>query len=152
MADTVTIRRATAADARAIGAVFDAAVRVNWTYLGELAQTPMFEPEEWDREIADHEPPNLLLVGAGATGAVLGFVAAHPADGELFLLFVHPAAAGRGIGRRCSTRRTTVSATRDVARHSCIRTSTTSARWPCTAPPATARTARCATQSSKASR
>src|SRR3954466_1303272 len=100
MADTVRIRRATARAARAIGAVFDAAVRVNWTYLGELAQTPMFEPEEWDREIADHEPPNLLLVAAGATGAVLGFVAAHPADGELFLLFVHPAAAGRGIGRR----------------------------------------------------
>src|SRR3954447_22510470 len=99
MADTVTIRRATAADARAIGAVFDAAVRVNWTYLGELAQTPMFEPEEWDREIADHEPPNLLLVGAGATGAVLGFVAAHPGDGELLLLFVHPA-AGRGLARR----------------------------------------------------
>src|SRR3954453_23652421 len=100
MAETVTIRRATAADARAIGAVFDAAVRVNWTYLGELAQTPMFGPEEWDREVADPEPPNLLLVGAGATGAVLGFVAAHPADGALALLFVHPAAAGRGIGRR----------------------------------------------------
>src|SRR3954470_13508346 len=100
MADTVTIRRATAADARAIGAVFDAAIRVNWTYLGELAQTPMFEPEEWDREIAGHEPPNLLLVAARATGAVLGFVAAHPADGELFLLFVHPNAAGHGVGRR----------------------------------------------------
>jgi GNAT superfamily N-acetyltransferase len=82
MADTVTIRRATAADARAIGAVFDAAVRDGWTYLGELARTPMFESEEWDREVAD------------------GFVAAHPADGELFLLFVHPAAAGRGVGRR----------------------------------------------------
>jgi ribosomal protein S18 acetylase RimI-like enzyme len=31
---------------------------------------------------------------------VVGFVAAHPADGELFLLFVDPGAAGRGVGRR----------------------------------------------------
>jgi ribosomal protein S18 acetylase RimI-like enzyme len=100
MSDTVTIRRATAADAQAIGAVFDAAVRVGWPYLGEVAQTPMFEPEEWDREVADHEPPNVLLVAADATGALLGFAAAHPADGELFLLFVHPDAAGRGVGRR----------------------------------------------------
>jgi ribosomal protein S18 acetylase RimI-like enzyme len=100
MADTFTIRRATAADAPAIGAVFDAAVRVAWTYLGELAQNPMFEPEEWEREVADHEPPNVLLVAADAAGAVRGFVAAHPADGELFLLFVHPDAAGRGVGRR----------------------------------------------------
>src|SRR4051794_41810066 len=99
MSDTVTIRRATAADAQAIGAVFDAAVRVGWPYLGEVAQTPMFEPEEWDREVADHEPPNVLLVAADATGALLGFAAAHPADGELFLLFVHPDAAGRGVGR-----------------------------------------------------
>ena len=100
MGDTITIRRASPADAPAIGAVFDAAVRVGWTYFGELVQTPMFGPEEWDREVADHQPPNVMLVAAGATGAVLGFVAAHPADGELFLLFVHPAAAGRGVGRR----------------------------------------------------
>ena len=100
MGETVTIRRASAADARAIGAVFDAAVRVGWTYFGELAQTSMFEPEEWDREVADHQPPNIMLVAARATGAVLGFVAAHPADGELFLLFVHPDAAGQGVGRR----------------------------------------------------
>jgi ribosomal protein S18 acetylase RimI-like enzyme len=101
MTDTdLTIRRATAADATAIGAVFDAAVRVGWPYMGELVQTPMFEPEEWDREVADHAPPNVLLVAADATGAVAGFVAAHPADGELFLLFVHPDAAGRGVGRR----------------------------------------------------
>ena len=100
MGDTITIHRATAADAPAIGAVFDAAVRVAWTYFGELVQTPMFAPEEWDREVADHQPPNVMLVAAGATGAVLGFVAAHPADGELFLLFVHPDAAGRGVGRR----------------------------------------------------
>jgi ribosomal protein S18 acetylase RimI-like enzyme len=100
MAETLTIRPATAADAQAIGAVFDAAVQAGWAYFGELARTPMFEPEEWDREVADHAPPNVLLVAADAAGAVRGFVAAHPADGELFLLFVHPAAAGRGVGRR----------------------------------------------------
>jgi ribosomal protein S18 acetylase RimI-like enzyme len=100
MADTLTIRPATAADAQAIGAVFDTAVQAGWSYLGELARTPMFEPEEWDREVADHAPPNVLLVAADAAGAVRGFVAAHPADGELFLLFVHPSAAGRGVGRR----------------------------------------------------
>ena len=30
----------------------------------------------------------------------MGYTAAHPEDGELFLLFVHPEHAGRGIGRR----------------------------------------------------
>jgi hypothetical protein len=35
----VEVRRATADDARAIGAVFDAAVRAGWTYLGELARS-----------------------------------------------------------------------------------------------------------------
>jgi ribosomal protein S18 acetylase RimI-like enzyme len=100
MADTVPIRRATAADAQAIGAVFDAAVRAGWTYLGDVAQTPMFPPDEWDKEVADHAPPNVMLVAVEESSAIVGFVAAHPAEGELFLLFVHPEAAGRGIGRR----------------------------------------------------
>jgi ribosomal protein S18 acetylase RimI-like enzyme len=96
----IAIRPASADDAGAIGAVFDAAVRAGWTYLGELAQTPMFGSEEWDREVAAHVPPNVLLVATDASGAIVGFVAAHPADGELYLLFVHPDAAGRGVGRR----------------------------------------------------
>ena len=29
----------------------------------------------------------------------MGYTAAHPEDGEMFLLFVHPAHAGRGVGR-----------------------------------------------------
>ena len=98
---TIAIRPASAADARAIGAVFDAAVRAGWTYLGELAQEPMFGLEEWEREVAAHAPPNVLLVASDkAAGGIVGFVAAHPADGELYLLFVHPDAAGRGVGRR----------------------------------------------------
>jgi ribosomal protein S18 acetylase RimI-like enzyme len=100
MADTITIRRAAAADAHAIGAVFDAATRAGWAYLGELVQTPMFPPEEWDKEVADHAHPNVMLVAVDESGLVVGFVAARPPEGELFLLFVHPEAAGRGIGRR----------------------------------------------------
>jgi ribosomal protein S18 acetylase RimI-like enzyme len=100
MADTtIAIRRAGAEDAGAIGSVFDAAVRAGWTYLGELANTPLFEPEECNRLVAGHRPPNVLLVAADERGAIVGFVAAHPADGELYLLFVHPDAAGRGVGR-----------------------------------------------------
>ena len=49
-------------DAQKIGDVFNAAVRQGWMYLGELAQEPMFPPDEWDQLIADHAPPNVLLV------------------------------------------------------------------------------------------
>jgi ribosomal protein S18 acetylase RimI-like enzyme len=93
------VRRATADDARAIGAVFDAAVRAGWTYLGELAQKPMFAPEDWDKLVAGHAPPRVLLVATDPAGEVIGYTAAHPEDGEMFLLFVHPAYARRGIGR-----------------------------------------------------
>lgn len=94
----ISIRRAVAADAQAIGAVFDAAVCEGWTYLGELARQPMFPPEEWDREIRDHAPPNVLLVAEDEC-RVVGFTAVHPPDDEMFLLFVHPEHAGRGVGR-----------------------------------------------------
>jgi ribosomal protein S18 acetylase RimI-like enzyme len=90
---------ATAADAQAIGAVFDAAVREGWTYLGELAEQPMFTPADWDRLVAAHAPPNVLLVATDHAGRILGYTAAHPEDCELFLLFVHPAFGRRGVGR-----------------------------------------------------
>ena len=57
-----TIRRAIADDAQDIGAVFDAAVREGWKYLGELAARPMFPPDEWDTLVVEHAPPNVLLV------------------------------------------------------------------------------------------
>jgi ribosomal protein S18 acetylase RimI-like enzyme len=94
----ITVRPAVPADARAIGAVFDAAVRVGWTYLGDLAQEPMFTAEDWDQLVADHAPPNVLLVAEHETEGVVGYTATHPHDGEMFLLFVHPDHAGRGIG------------------------------------------------------
>jgi ribosomal protein S18 acetylase RimI-like enzyme len=92
------VRPAVPADAAAIGAVFDAAVRAGWTYLGELVDRPMFTPEDWDQLVADHRPPNVLLVADHQTDGVVGYAAVHPDDGEMFLLFVHPEHAGRGIG------------------------------------------------------
>ena len=95
----LTIRRAEADDAPGIGAVFDAAVREGWKYLGELAVQPMFPSEEWDAEVAKHAPPNALLVATNEADRLIGFVAVHPAEGEMYLLFVHPDHAGRGVGR-----------------------------------------------------
>lgn len=95
----MTVRPAVREDAPAIGAVFDAAVRAGWTYLGDLIAEPMFTAEDWEQLVADHLPPNVLLVAVDETDGVIGYTAAHPGDGEMFLLFVHPACAGRGIGR-----------------------------------------------------
>jgi ribosomal protein S18 acetylase RimI-like enzyme len=94
----ITLRPAVREDAPAIGAVFDAAVRAGWTYLGDLVAEPLFTPQDWDQLVADHLPPDVLLVAVDETG-VVGYAAVHPGDGEMFLLFVHPARAGRGIGR-----------------------------------------------------
>jgi GNAT superfamily N-acetyltransferase len=93
---TYEVRRATAADAQAIGAVFDAAVRSGWSF---LAETPTFGPDDWDRLVADHAPPNVLLVATDPAGRLVGYAAAHPEDGELLLLFVDPAHGRRGVGR-----------------------------------------------------
>jgi GNAT superfamily N-acetyltransferase len=93
------LRPATAADARSTGAVLDGAVREGWTYLGELASKPMFTPAAWDELVAAHAPPKVLLVATDRAGAIVGYTAAHPDTGEMFLLFVDPAHAGRGLGR-----------------------------------------------------
>jgi ribosomal protein S18 acetylase RimI-like enzyme len=98
-AEGITLQPAVRSDAPAIGAVFDAAVRVSWSYLGDLAARRMFTPQDWEQLISDHQPPNALLVAVDETDGVVGYTAAHPEDGEMFLLFVHPAHAGRGIGR-----------------------------------------------------
>ena len=95
----ITLRPALPGDAAAIGAVFDAAVRAGWTYLGDLVAEPMFTAEDWEQLVADHLPPNVLLVAVDETDGVIGYTAVHPGDGEMFLLFVHPGYAGRGIGR-----------------------------------------------------
>ena len=99
----VMIRPAAREDAPAIGAVFDAAVRAGWTYLGDFVAEPMFTPQDWDRLVADHLPPDVLLVAVHRTDGVVGYTAVHPTDGEMFLLFVHPGHAGHGIGRALLT-------------------------------------------------
>jgi ribosomal protein S18 acetylase RimI-like enzyme len=96
---TATVRAATPADAPAIGAVFDAAVGAGWTWFGELVAEPLFTPAEWEELVADHGPPNVLLVAVDETDGIVGYTAVHPEEGEMFLLFVHPDHAGRGIGR-----------------------------------------------------
>jgi GNAT superfamily N-acetyltransferase len=95
----IALRRAVAADAQAIAAVFDAAVRDRWTYLGELARRSLFSAQRWDALVADHAPPRALLVATDGAHGIVGFTAVHPEVGEMFLLFVDPAHAGRGIGR-----------------------------------------------------
>ena len=95
----ITLRRAVAGDAQSIGAVFDAAVRDGWAYLGEVAKRQMFSAQHWDEFVADHAPPRALLVAADDAQGVVGFTAVHPEEGEMFLLFVDPAHAGRGVGR-----------------------------------------------------
>jgi ribosomal protein S18 acetylase RimI-like enzyme len=99
----IKIRHATTTDAREIGAVFDAAVAMEWTYLGELAREPMFPSEEWEKVVSEHAPPNALLVAVDESNEVLGFTAVHPPEGEMYLLFVHPGHAGQGIGRALLT-------------------------------------------------
>ena len=59
----------------------------------------MFPPEEWDREVSEHAPPNAMLVAVNDAGELTGFTAVHPSDGEMYLLFVHPDHARRGVGR-----------------------------------------------------
>jgi ribosomal protein S18 acetylase RimI-like enzyme len=95
----IRLRRAAAADAQGVGAVFDAAVRVGWTYLGDVVESPMFPPEEWDRDVAAHQGTDVMLVAVDDDERVVGFTAVHPEDGEMYLLFVHPDVAGQGVGR-----------------------------------------------------
>jgi ribosomal protein S18 acetylase RimI-like enzyme len=95
----IALRHTTPADAPAIGAVFDAAVRDGWTYLGEVIREPLFTAQDWQQLVADDAPPNVLLVAADEADRVVGYTAVHPATGEVFLLFVDPAYGGRGIGR-----------------------------------------------------
>jgi GNAT superfamily N-acetyltransferase len=51
------------------------------------------------KALIEHAAPNVLLVAVDEADAVVGFTAVHPRDCEMYLLFVHPAHAGRGVGR-----------------------------------------------------
>ena len=74
----ITLRRAILGDAPAIAAVFDAAVRTGWSYLGELVAEPMFISDDWEQLVADHLPPNVLLVAVDDTERVLGSATSSP--------------------------------------------------------------------------
>ncbi len=39
------------------------------------AVEPMFTPQDWDQLVADHQPPNVLLVAVDETDAVVGYTA-----------------------------------------------------------------------------
>jgi hypothetical protein len=80
----ISIQAAVADDAQKIGAVFNAAVQQEWTYLGEIAREPMFPPDEWGRVVSEHASPNLLLVALDEASNVVGFTAVHPRDGEMY--------------------------------------------------------------------
>ena len=88
----VEVRRARRDDAHAIGAVFDAAVRAGWTYLGERVEKPMFAPHDWDQLVADHAPPNVLLVATDRArkrvrvDTVQGVVSMHELSGAVRVL------------------------------------------------------------------
>jgi len=124
----LTIRSAAAGDAQAIGAVFDAAVREGWKYLGELAARPMFPPEEWDAEVAKHAPPNAMLVAVDDTGRVIGFAAVHPAEGEMFFCSCIPIMPALALAGHCLKPRTTSCDRPVVEKPFSTRTSRTSAR------------------------
>jgi hypothetical protein len=81
----ISIRPAVASDAQNIGAVFDAAVREGWTYLGPLARKPMFPPDEWDTLVAEHTATESVFVATDPLDGVVGFTAVHPQEGEMFL-------------------------------------------------------------------
>jgi ribosomal protein S18 acetylase RimI-like enzyme len=95
----IEVRDAHAGDAQPIGAVFDAAVREGWKYMGELSERPMFPPEEWDKLVAEHAAPKRLLVAVHDMRQIVGFVAVHPPTCEMYLLFVHPSHGRQGVGR-----------------------------------------------------
>lgn len=71
--------------------------------LANLLNNRCLRPEEWDNVVAEHAPPNVLLVATDESDEVVGFTAVHPREGEMYLLFVDPKQAGRGVGRTLLT-------------------------------------------------
>ncbi|QHC62734.1 GNAT family N-acetyltransferase [Rathayibacter festucae] len=95
----IVVRNAVARDAPRLGEVFDAAVLDGWTHLERIEEiVPMFPPEFWVEAVTGTGPSDVLLV-AELDGRVVGYSGTHGDDGELYVLFVHPAVGRRGIGR-----------------------------------------------------
>lgn len=132
----IELRKARAYDAQHIGAVFDAAVREGWRYMSELAQRPMFPREEWDKLVADHAPPNYLLVATVEQGQIVGFVAVHPPTCEMYCcLYILPM-VGRAWDGCCSMLAMLLYSLRDVILRFSTRMNKTNARSMSTRQPA----------------
>lgn len=126
----------------AIGAVFNASVREGWRFLDGLADEPMFPDAAWAELVADHAPPNVLLVALIEAVGVIGYCAVHPGDGEMYLLFVHPDWAGRGVAAGSWRQGTMLCAPPPAPGRSCSPIGGTRERSPSTRQPATALTDR----------
>lgn len=103
----IGVRRATLADAPAIGAIHVRAWQA--TYRGQMPDNYLdgLRPEDrarvWKRVLVHPEPGTAVLV-AERDGAVVGFAATGPSRnahgaGELYAINVDPAHVGQGIGR-----------------------------------------------------
>lgn len=105
------IRAAEPDDARAIAAVHVASWRATYRgllpdeFLAGLALAPW--EAQWARALAVPPDERGVWVTTDDTGAVLGFASGGPArgedaayPGELYALYLLPAAQGRGLGRR----------------------------------------------------
>ena len=119
----ITLRLAVQRDARSIGAVFDAAVRVGWTYLGDLAATPMFTRQDWEQLVSDNQPPNALLVAVDKRTGWWATPSPIPKTARCSSCSSIPRTPVAGSAELFSTAPTTRCARPDARRHICSCTS-----------------------------
>lgn len=96
---SAVLRRAEPVDAPAIGVVFSGAVRASGIRPPDTPRQPEPVSVDWAALIDARTRPYVVTVAVGDAGDIIGFSAVDTRLGELFLLFVHPAHAHRGIGR-----------------------------------------------------
>ncbi|WP_247509448.1 hypothetical protein [Bradyrhizobium sp. 157] len=121
----ITLRPAAAEDAAAIGAVFDAAVRAAWTYLGELNAKPMFAPRDWDQLVAEHMAPNVFLVAVDEPRTSSATQRSIPKTARCFFSSFTPATPVAVLGALCSLQRMTPCGLPGAGRLTCSSTSRT---------------------------
>jgi hypothetical protein len=137
------IRRVVPGDAQKIGAVFDAVVREGWTYLGELAREPMFPPDEWDKVVIEHEPPNVLLVAIDEPGNIVGFLPSIHGKARCSCCSFIQSTLAAAWAAHCSMLRMKRCEPQAAAKRFSTRTKITKERSPYTRPPGIDATAPC---------